>query len=679
MGSIKTYCFVAVMLLLPLVAGAQLRLVAPNGGEILKVGSKTTIQWTGIAATDVVTLEYSTNNGTNWNLITNSATGLQYTWLNIPNTISPTCLVRVTHSTTVVPGTLRLPGGGSFRNANFSDDGKFVVAAGSNGNALIWDSYTAQVLHTYQTQTSAGIPNLFALNFWADFSPDGKTFATVSPSTDSNNFGNILRIFDVNTGTKLKEWNHRSEKKMGYSSGMCRFSPDGTKIGLTGKDSIYIFDVATQALISKSAGFALYVDTNNYGSSVPYAFDWSSDGTQIIVCSAFQITTFPHYVRNNAATGDTIKTYRVTTKIPFLSLNNSIHFSPDGTRFIAATEDTTVRVWDVASGQILFQIKSNLREVNDAVFSHDGKSIATVGYDSLGINSFSVKLWDATNGAFIRTVGVLGLTKGTIEFNFDDSRILVSGNTSAFIFQNPSGGNEFDQSDGNFSIIANTGGNIVVYTNDQTAKTNDVINIPILIDDPGSAIAGGATQVTIDFEYNATMLEPIGMTPKGTITNGKRKMSLTLPINPNDTVLTRLQMRVALGNDSVTKLDVIAPTTNAPLVIASDLDGSFKLLDLCTQGGARLINPDGIATMIVTAPNPTRTFLNIDLTLIEDGKTSLILSDITGRKIKTIFDEEVINGKRALQLPVGDLSSGRYYLTLQTPTFRKTTTVEVAR
>ena len=44
--------------------------------------------WTGIATTDTVTLEYSTDKGITWNAITIQATGLKYLWKNIPNTAS---------------------------------------------------------------------------------------------------------------------------------------------------------------------------------------------------------------------------------------------------------------------------------------------------------------------------------------------------------------------------------------------------------------------------------------------------------------------------------------------------------------------------------------------------------------------------------------------------------------
>ncbi|MDX9757905.1 MAG: SUMF1/EgtB/PvdO family nonheme iron enzyme [Bacteroidota bacterium] len=72
-----------------------IRLLHPNGGEVFVAGSDTVITWEGVAPTDPVRLEYSTNNGVTWKMIANNVTGLSYTW-RVPNTPSDECLARVT-------------------------------------------------------------------------------------------------------------------------------------------------------------------------------------------------------------------------------------------------------------------------------------------------------------------------------------------------------------------------------------------------------------------------------------------------------------------------------------------------------------------------------------------------------------------------------------------------------
>ncbi len=55
-------------------------IVSPNGGETLSSCDSILITWGGVDASDTVRLQYSMNNGTSWNLISNSATGLSHTW-----------------------------------------------------------------------------------------------------------------------------------------------------------------------------------------------------------------------------------------------------------------------------------------------------------------------------------------------------------------------------------------------------------------------------------------------------------------------------------------------------------------------------------------------------------------------------------------------------------------------
>ena len=72
-----------------------LKLIHPNGGEVFVAGSDTGIKWEGVGPDEPVKLEYSTNNGTNWVTLSESAIGLSYKW-RVPRTASSQCLARVT-------------------------------------------------------------------------------------------------------------------------------------------------------------------------------------------------------------------------------------------------------------------------------------------------------------------------------------------------------------------------------------------------------------------------------------------------------------------------------------------------------------------------------------------------------------------------------------------------------
>ncbi|EPS38874.1 hypothetical protein H072_7347 [Dactylellina haptotyla CBS 200.50] len=72
----------------------------------------------------------------------------------------------------------------------------------------------------------------------------------------------------------------------------------------------------------------------------------------------------------------------------------SVAFSPDGKIVASASDDTTVRLWGVTTGQILNSLH-HTDSVNSVVFSPDGKTVASASVDS------TVRLWDAATGAAI--------------------------------------------------------------------------------------------------------------------------------------------------------------------------------------------------------------------------------------------------------------------------------------
>jgi WD40 repeat protein/serine/threonine protein kinase len=78
----------------------------------------------------------------------------------------------------------------------------------------------------------------------------------------------------------------------------------------------------------------------------------------------------------------------------------SAMFALDGKR-VLTTDDMTARMWDAASGQLLFTMKHG-GTVYGAVFSQDGSTVVTAGGDG------TVRIWNATTGAPIRELRYQG-------------------------------------------------------------------------------------------------------------------------------------------------------------------------------------------------------------------------------------------------------------------------------
>jgi len=97
MGTIHFISCILIIVLLKLnsAIAQDLKLTYPNGGQKLIAGNEIVISWDGCLPADTVTLEYSTDRGNTWILITDSATSFNYNWI-IPKTASTTCRARVT-------------------------------------------------------------------------------------------------------------------------------------------------------------------------------------------------------------------------------------------------------------------------------------------------------------------------------------------------------------------------------------------------------------------------------------------------------------------------------------------------------------------------------------------------------------------------------------------------------
>ena len=105
----------------------------------------------------------------------------------------------------------------------------------------------------------------------------------------------------------------------------------------------------------------------------------------------------------------------------------TIAFSADGQRLASGSWDRTVKFWDVASGEQLSTVTSNMKEVQSLVFSRDGHWLATENSANTAV------LRDANNGQEIRALpsnkalGALGSNwVYSIAFS-PDGRWLASG------------------------------------------------------------------------------------------------------------------------------------------------------------------------------------------------------------------------------------------------------------
>lgn len=658
------------------VRSQTLHISAPDGGERFLVGSTTTIRWDGIAATDTVTLEYSTDAGTSWTLITDRARGLQHTWAPIPNTPSTQCLLRATKRASIGDSVLYLratrPGFAipdAVHFAEFSPDGSRVIGGGASGDLFVWDAASGALLSVVPVEsgTFPSQPGITRISS-ARYSPDGNLIATLSP-IDAR-AGAVVRLFDAITLQKVGEWTR--DDVVGVStSEQCAFSRDGTALLVTGLGGGIVYGVAGGARITQLQG---YTGPSNTSSMVDG--DWTSDGTRIIGASIPVTGAIPEFILSDAASGSNVRAYAYG----FNASITSVRMRPGNAQFISASFDRHVRVHDVATGAIVHDIVDFAQSANWAQYSNSGTTFATAGQDN-GSPNWKLRLYDASSGAFIREIAAIVNGIRNLDYSPDDSRLLVSCIDGVRIFYSPTASPaQTDRSDSLWEIYRTTGAIVNVRAGAVSARQGEEVMVPISIDDPQAALGGGATRVDLDMRFNVTLLEPFGATPAGTFDARDRTIKLSFPITA-DTLLGLVRLRAALGSDSTSALDLSNAATDVPsaAVAVIENDGLFRLRDLCFEGGVRLLNPNGSVVLRVVATSVVNGTVEVEVGTIESTPATLTLYNLDGSTVGTWREEHPPSQRWRRTLEIGSIASGRYLLVLRAGHVEKNAMIEVVK
>jgi WD40 repeat protein len=222
---------------------------------------------------------------------------------------------------------------------------------------------------------------------------------------------------------------------------------------------------------------------------------------------------------------------------------------------------------------------------------------------------------------------------------------------------------------------------LTLAASDITGEPGEIVEMPIYIRNVSSnGLRYSLSGFQTNLRFNASLLLPLDFFPS--YLDGKdRIMQLNLPAKfASDSVLAILKFKVALGNDTICKMNLeYSSPIGLGKVLMHESDGEFKLKGYCKDADPRLFDAEGRVALSQAFPNPAGSIVQINFNLVETDLTKLYIVDLNGKIVKSIFNEVLVKGEHSLNLNLSDLPSGKYSYILETPTRKFTKSLIIER
>jgi WD40 repeat protein len=326
----------------------------------------------------------------------------------------------------------------SINSVAYSPDGKYLASGNPFEAICLWDLASGKVVRHFEQQQSG---------MCLRFSPDGKTLA-------AGCIDGSVRLWDVETGKELKSLT-------GYRGWINNvvFSPDGKTVVLAGADSqvLHRWDVATANQLGTAQGhqgqvYALAFspdgkllasgggDWHNTDQGIHlwdaangkevkqllghsgrvYCLQFSPDGKRLVSGSEKE----ENFRVWDVQTGKELPTWkRKTRDADGPSTDNRVNalaFSQDGKWLLSAHDQTTLLLWNTATGKEVRSFSGHEGIIHSAVFAPDGKHILSGGIDR------TVRLWDVKTGKEVRRFGELSDGVKCVAFSPDGRTVAAT-------------------------------------------------------------------------------------------------------------------------------------------------------------------------------------------------------------------------------------------------------------